>query len=170
VDHTFIPNYAYNTVKSYVFSLASELKLRRGQNFLDAPNAWFIHTTLKHFLKTRDASTLTFRRPITIDMLPLILKNSDMGNFTTRSMVTMIIIGVLGCFRIGEICSKTEGKRQFFIRNRDLVTTEQGTKITLWNTKTDKENKGVDKFIANLEGYIINPQNLIKGLQIARRH
>src|SRR5438067_1902841 len=111
IVHLFQENYAYNTVRSYVFSLASELKFRRGQNFLDAPNAWFIHTTLKHFLKTRNASTLTFRRPITIDILPLILKNSDMGNFTTRSMVTMVIVGVLGCFRIGEICSKTEGKR-----------------------------------------------------------
>jgi len=81
IIHLFRRDYAYNTVRSYIFSLASELKFRRGKNFLGDPNAWFIHSTLKHFLKTRDASTLTFRRPITTDMLPLILKNSDMGIF-----------------------------------------------------------------------------------------
>ena len=34
-------------------------------------------------------------------------------------------------------------------------------------TKTDKDNKGVTKFIANLRG-CLNPYNLIKALQIAR--
>ena len=78
-------------------------------------------------------------------------------------MVTMIVIGVLGCFRIGEICGRTEGQKHLFIRNRDLTNSIEGTKITLWNTKTDRENKGVEKFIANLKGYIVNPYNLIKG-------
>src|SRR5207302_5600547 len=124
----------YNTVRTYVFSLASELKFRRRQNFLEGPNAWFVHTTLKHFLKTRDTSTLTFRRPITIDMLPLILKNSDMGNFTSRSMVTMIVIGVFGRFRIGEICGRIEGKHNSFIRNRDLILSEEGIKKLHYGT------------------------------------
>ena len=78
-------------------------------------------------------------------------------------MVTMIIIGVFGCFRIGEICGRTENK------HRDLITSEDGVHITLWRTKTDKENKGITKFIANLRDSFINPVNLIRGLQIARR-
>ena len=104
-----------------------------------------------------------------LDMLPLIVKNANMGNFTTRSMVTMIVIGVFGCFRIGEICGRKEGKDHSFIRNRDLILSNEGIQITLWKTKTDKGNIGVNKFIANLSGCCINPHNLVKSLQIARR-
>jgi len=169
IIHLFQSNYAYNTVRSYVFSLASEIKFRGGTSFFGGPNAWFIHSTLKHFLKTKTAATLVFRRPITLDMLPHIIKAVNMVDYTTRVMVTMVIVGVFGCFRIGEICGRTEGKVQSFIKNRDISMSEKGAKITLWGTKTDKDNKGVNKFIANLHGDPINPFNLIKSLQIARR-
>src|ERR1700722_19102680 len=90
-------------------------------------------------------------------MLPLILKNSDYP-WSPWSLLEFLAAS-----------GRKEGKEHSFIRNKDIVLSKDGLKITLWKTKTDNKNIGVNKFIANLSGCLINPCNLVKGLKIARR-
>src|ERR1700722_3034120 len=49
----FRRNYAYSTVRSYLFSLAAEIRFRGGKDFLDNTDSWFIHSTLRHYLRTK---------------------------------------------------------------------------------------------------------------------
>src|ERR1700722_14394591 len=69
-------------------------------------------------------------------MLPLILKNSDYP-WSPWSLLEFLAAS-----------GRKEGKEHSFIRNRDIVLAKDGLKITLWKTKTDNKNIGVNKFIA----------------------
>jgi integrase len=157
---------AYNSVRTYIFSLSVELKLRGGKNFMKDSDNWFIHSTLKHYKRTMGTQPINYRRPITIDMLPLLVQQVDLKDTTSRTLVTMIIIGVFGCFRIGELCFKKTN----FIKNSDVSFNSTGVTITLHGTKTDSDKKGVKKFLADIKNCSINPCNFLRSICLTRKH
>lgn len=154
----------YNSVRTYLFSLVTEIKLRGGKDILDKDKSWYIDSTLKYYKRTNGTLPQIYRRPITVDMLPKIIEITNLEDFSLRSMATMIVVGVFGCFRIGEICFK----KKYYIRNKDVKLTKNGTFIHLRNTKTDTEKKGVNKFLANILSSSINPSNLLYSLRFGR--
>jgi hypothetical protein len=164
IVYLFKRRLCFNTVRSYLFSLAVELKLRGGNNFFEQHDAWFVHTTMKYYKRLLGTRPLTYRRPITLDYLPKIIGLTNLSILLERTLFTMIVIGIFGCFRVGELC----GHGQTFIRNKDVVFRRAGVVITLWNSKTDKEKKGIKKFISDVPSSKFNPYNLMKSLAVAR--
>lgn len=94
----------YGTVKSYMFSLASELKIRGGKNILEPFDSWFIRATLKHYRIKIGNKPIRYRRPLTTEVLVSLVKSLDFSIFDNRVYGTMAVIGFYGLLRIGELC------------------------------------------------------------------
>jgi len=95
------------------------------------------------FIKRRlGGATLHYRRPLTLDLLASLIKSVNLTDYDTRVMITMIVVGTFGLFRIGEICYVKRKRDVKFIRNCDAREKDQ-FKIILYGTKTDTEKKGI---------------------------
>ena len=57
----------------------------------------------------------------------------------------MVIVGVYGLLRIGELCYIKDGDVIKFIRNKDVNIESKAITITLHQTKTDSKKVGVRK-------------------------
>lgn len=138
---------AYRTVQSYLYSLSAEIKFRGGIDILRQGFNWFVHSTMKHYLRSKGTAPIKYRRPLTVDLLNKLLSTLDLSDYNTRVYATMIAVGVFCLLRIGEICSTLSKGVPKFIRNCDLVFKSGWIEFTLWNTKTDIERRGVKKWI-----------------------
>jgi integrase len=147
----------YNTVRSYLYALAAEIKFRGGRDIVDKFHSWFIHTTMKHFRLQLGTQPLVYRRPLTVALLNQLLATLDLRYFNVRVYATMLAVGVYCLMRIGEVCSVTQNKVCKFIKNKDLVFGYGYIQLTLWKTKTDKDRRGVLKYISNLISAPFNP-------------
>ena len=157
----FKQDLAYRTVKAYMYSLKTEIMIRGGRNILEEFNAWFIHSTLKHYRRQLGSATIQYRRPLTTDMLPLLFNQLDLSDYDTRIYATMAVIGVYCLLRIGELCFVRYEGTSKFIRNRDVIFSKKGVMFKLFRTKTDKDKKGVNKYISKLQGVSPNPERLM---------
>lgn len=138
---------AYRTVQSYLYSLSAEIKFRGGNDILRQGFNWYIHSTMKHFMRSKGTQPIRLRRPLTIDLLNRLLVSLDLSEYNTRVYATMLTVGVYCLLRIGEICYSSLKGVVKFIRNSDIVFKSRYIEFTLWNTKTDLEKKGVKKWI-----------------------
>lgn len=158
----------YGTVRTYLFSLASEIKYRGGSNILSKECNWFIHSTLKHFQLAKGSSPIVYRRPLTVDLLCKVLERVDFSDFDSRVYATMLAVGVFCLLRIGEVCdTRIDGKHKF-IRNKDLIFRINHIEFILWRTKTDVEGRGVKKYIAKMESFKWSPFQLVHRLKILK--
>jgi hypothetical protein len=132
----------YNTVRSYLYSLAAEIKFRGGRDIVGGDHSWFIHSTLKHFKSRLGTGPIVYRRPLTVDLLFRLLDSLDLSLFDNYVYATMLVVGVFCLLRIGELCCGKTGGVLKFIKNRDLAFKKGYVELTLWNTKTDKERRG----------------------------
>ena len=71
----------------------------------------------------------------------------------TISFTAMCYTGVYTLMRVGELCYLKQGGREKFIANKDVKIFQDRIEITIWKSKTDKNNKGVKKIIANLNTF-----------------
>lgn len=157
----------YRTVQSYLYSLSSELQFRGGRNILQDGFNWFIHTTLKHYLRSKGNKTIKYRRPLTIDLLNKLLSTLDLSDYNTRVYATMLTVGVYCLLRIGEICKTSTNRVDKFIRNKDIAFKPGYVEFTLWNTKTDFERKGVKKCIIKTKARFC-PFDLVHKLKVVK--
>lgn len=51
----------YITVRSYLYSLAAEMKFRGGNDIINEDHSWFIHCTMKHFKLRLGTAPLVYR-------------------------------------------------------------------------------------------------------------
>jgi integrase len=151
----------YGTVKSYLFSLTSELKLRGGKDILQPFDSWFIRSTLKHYQLTLGNAQIQYRKPITVDIVKKLFLAADLSCYNTRVYITMIVIGVFGLLRIGELCSTKINGTQKFIRNMDVNCHGNVATIRLYGTKTDLDKKGITKYFGDTKRIKPNPFRLI---------
>lgn len=158
----------YNSVRSYLYSLAAEIRYRGGKNIMSKECNWFIHATMKHFRLSLGSAPIMYRRPLTIDMLNKLLTSIDLSDFDNRVFATMLSVGVYCLMRIGEICSSKSGKVVKFIRNQDIKWTLKGIGIALWSTKTDLEKKGVKKWIVKLPNVAFSPFEMMRRLKLVK--
>ena len=93
----------YNTVRSYLYSLAAELKFRGGRDIVSEDHSWFIHSTLKHFKSRLGTGPIVYRRPLTVDLLFQLLKTLDLSKFDVYVYATMLSVGVFCLLRIGAV-------------------------------------------------------------------
>ena len=156
---------AYNTVRSYLYSLAAELKFRGGRDIVGKDHSWFIHSTLKHFKSKLGTQPIVYRRPLTVDLLFSLLGTLDLSDFDTLVYATMLAVGVFCLLRIGELCWVRSGDRLKFIMNRDLTFNKGSIELTLWQTKTDRDRRGVKKWINDLKGVPFNPYEMVHRLK-----
>jgi integrase len=160
--YLFKRHYSYNTIKTYLYSLASEIRIRGGKNIVIPYESWFVHTTLAYMKKSLGTGPITFRRPLTIDLLALLFKILDLKDYDTYVYACMLTMGVYCMLRVGELCySKDEGVEKY-IRNGDITFYSDYISYTLHNTKTDKDKRGVKKYIADIKSAVINPFDFMR--------
>jgi hypothetical protein len=93
-------------------------------------------------------------------MLQLVLKNINLADYDTRVYATMAVVGVFCLLRIGELCSVKYENRSKFICNKDIKFAKGHAVFTLFNTKTDKDKKGVVKAAGDARGHP-NPYRML---------
>lgn len=159
---------SYHTIRSYVYTLAAEIRLRGGPNFIVPNGSWFIHITLEYFARELGTSPRITRRPLTLSELRSILDISDLTDHNTLVFCTMLAVGIFCLLRIGELCyTKSRGKPKF-IANRDIIIKHDRILIHLHRTKTDQRGIGTIKTITNIKHNSINPFNLIWALKFSK--
>jgi len=65
---------------------------------------------------------------------------------------------------IGELCWIRYSDASKFIKNRDLCFKKGHIELTLWKTKTDKDKRGVKKWISDLKDAPFNPYRMVQKL------
>ena len=58
--------------------------LRQGFN-------WYIHSTMKHYMRSKGTQPIRLRRPLTVDLLNLLLASLDLSDYDTRVYATMLV-------------------------------------------------------------------------------
>ena len=159
----------YRTVHAYLYALKVEIKLRGGKDIIDKADSWFVHSTMKHYLKTMGNKTLVYRRPLTIDLLQKLIKKLDLEDYDTRVMATMLVVGVYCLLRIGELCYVRDEDKTKFIKNKDFIFTPTHAVFTLVGTKTDFNKVGVQKYIADLKNSPFNPFSYVYALRSSKQ-
>lgn len=152
-------------MRSYLYSLAAEIKLRGGRDIVHDDHSWFIHSTLKYFKSRLGTGPIVYRRPLTIDLLHTLLHSLDLSDFDVLVYATMLAVGVYCLLRIGELCWCSSGGSQKFIRNRDFSFNRSCISFTLWRTKTDREGRGVKKWIGDIKTSAFNPLAMVVKLK-----
>jgi hypothetical protein len=158
----------YNTVRSYLYSLAAEIKFRGGIDILNKDNNWFIHATMKHFIKKLGNKPIIYRKALTVDLLESLLCGINLSTFDDWVFATMLVVGVYCLMRVGEICSSTYEKKSKFIRNRDITFNKDHVLFTLWSTKTDTGNLGMLKWITDIKNVRFNPFDMVCRLKMMK--
>ena len=97
----------------------------------------FIRSTLKHYQLKLGNAPIHYRRPLTIDMVKRLFESTDLTMFNNRVFMTMIVVGVYGLFRIGELCAAGSKGTQAYIKNQDVTCKGKVAVIKLYGTKTD---------------------------------
>jgi len=159
---------SFLTIKTYFYSLVTEIKLRGGKNCNNPERAWFIHSTFKFIRRDIGGGAVKYRRPLTIDLLAPLIKKLDLTNHDTRVMATMVVVGVFGLFRVREICYIKNKNHTKFIRNCDIIKAHDKFIITLYNTKTDIDKKGIKKYLVNTTNGGVNPFLFLQGLRATK--
>ena len=152
------------TIKTYLYSLSSEIKRRRpsiyhSQRFLVHP----LHT--QSYLSTTPCKGPVFRRPITVPVLKELLQALDFTTGDDLLYGVMVAVGVFGMFRINELCAVGRVKALKFIRNKDLTFHRGHASIKLYNTKTKQV---VTKVLADIKGQPCNPCGLLWSLVMSK--
>lgn len=153
------------TIRTYLYSLSSEIKLRGGPPFMVPKGAWFIHSTLKAITRTTPCKGPVFRRPITVPVLKVLLGALDFSSGDDLLYGAMVTVGVFGMFRINELCAVGRIASLKFIRNKDVSFHQGHAIIKLYNTKTKKE---VTKVLADVQGQVCNPCGLLWSFIMAK--
>jgi hypothetical protein len=159
---------AFGTVRSYLFSFASELRMRGGKNILEPFDSWFIRATLKHYRRDLGNKPIRYKRPLTVDVLCRLIGSLDLTDTDTRIYATMAVVGVFGLLRIGELCYSRVGGTVKYISNNDVSCMGGTATIKLHRTKTDVDRKGITKYFCNLKGFFPNPFKMIFILRSTR--
>ena len=154
---------SYHTVRSYLYSLAAELKFRGGSDIVAKDHSWFIHSTLKHFKTKLGTQPIVYRRPLTVELLFHLLSTLELSSFDVYA--TMLTVGIFCLLRIGELCWVQYGGAPKFIKNRDLTFGKGYIELTLWQTKTDRDRRGVKKWINDIKGAPFNPYKMVHKLK-----
>ena len=166
--HLYQLGLAYYSIRTYLYSLASEIKLRGGPSIIIPYGSWFIRATLRAVMKSRGAGPLRIRRPFTVNDLERLVRAVDLDCYDNLVRCAMLAIGVYGMFRIGELCFQRTKKCSKFIANKDLGIFEDHLQIVLHKTKTDIERRGVVKTIGDVGNIKSNPFRLIKILKMCK--
>lgn len=153
------------TIRTYLYSLSSEVKKRGGPPFITPKGSWFIHSTLKAIARVTPLRGPVFRRPITVPVLNRFLKALNFSTGDDLLFGVMATVGVFGMFRINELCAVGKIKAQKFIRNKDVSFGKGHAIIQIFNTKT----KGaVTKVLADVKGHQCNPCGLLWSFVMAK--
>ena len=134
--------YQYKTIKSYVSAVATELKMK-GRQCPVLSEAWYYQTSMRGILRTVGEGQGTRRRALTVDMLPAFFSTIDTTAYDSLLMGTMVVVGVFGLFRVGEICYSSTNK-EGVIRIMDVKWSEAGMTIRLRSSKTDIGKAGIN--------------------------
>lgn len=154
------------TIRTYLYSLSSEIKKKGGPPFIIPKGSWFIHSTLKAITRTTPSKSPVFRRPITVPVLNRFLKALNFSTGDDLLYGVMTTVGVFGMFRINELCAVGRIKDQKFIRNKDVSFDQGHATIQIFNTKT----KGaVTKILADVKGKTCNPCGLLWSFMMAKK-
>ena len=97
------------------------------------------------------------------DMLPAFFSKIDTTAYDNLLMGTMVVVGVFGLFRVGEICYSSTNKERV-IRIMDVKWSEEGMTIRLRSSKTDIGKAGINKFITNTTDFWPDPCKLMKSI------
>lgn len=146
------------TIRTYLYTLSSEVKQRGGPAFLIPRGSWFIHATLKAITRVSPIKAPLFRRPITIPVLHQFLQALDFSTGDDLLYGVMTTVGVFGFLRINELCAVGKIGSQKFIRVKDVSFRNGHAVVSIYNTKTKDI---VEKVLANLTGYRCNPCGLL---------
>ena len=114
-------------------------------------------------LRTVGEGQSTRRRALTVDMLPAFFSKIDTTAYDNLLMGTMVVVGVFGLFRVGEICYSSTNKERV-IRIMDVKWSEEGMTIRLRSSKTDIGKAGINKFITNTTDFWPDPCKLMKSI------
>lgn len=156
---------AYSTIRTYLYSLASEIKMRGGRQIFRQFEDWFIHTTLRYILRKLGTEPLRYRRPLTVDMLfKLVNESASRGDV----FIAMLFLGVFGMLRVGELCYSKTKEVTKFITNGDVRFSKLQVEFTLRGTKTDLKKEGVLKAVASIPDVKFNPYDFIRSYQMSK--
>jgi integrase len=169
IIYLFRRKLTYGTVRSYLFSLTSEIKIRGGRDILQPFDSWFIRSTLKHYQLKLGNAPIHYRRPLTIDIVKKLLDATDLTVFNNRVYITMIVVGVYGLFRIGELCGAGDKGTHIGIKNKDVTCRGKVAIIMLYGTKTDLNKVGVTKYFSDTGKVTPNPFRLIYMLKSLKK-
>ena len=98
---------------------------------------------MRGILRTVGEGQGTRRRALTVDMLPAFFSTIDTTAYDSLLMGTMVVVGVFGLFRVGEICYSSTNK-EGVIRIMDVKWSEAGMTIRLRSSKTDIGKAGIN--------------------------
>ena len=166
--HLYQSGLAYHSIRTYLYSLASEIKIRGGPCIIIPYGSWFIRATMRYVLKSKGAGPIQVRRPLTVNILDELVRSVDLDEYDVLVYCAMLAVGVYGMLRIGEVCFQKTKKITKFIANRDISLLRDHVKIVLHKTKTDIERRGVEKFISNVGEIKSNPFTLARNLKMCK--
>ena len=166
--YLFHRNLAYNSIRTYLYSLAAEIKLRGGASIIIPYGSWFIRATLRYVMKTKGAGPIQIRRPLTVIILERLVRSVDLGSYDNLVLCAMLAVGVYGMLRIGEVCYQGKSRGIKFIANKDLSLHDDYVRVILHKTKTDIARRGVEKIIGNVGNVKSNPFVLVRNLKMCK--
>ena len=114
IVYLFNKKLAFNSVRSYLYSWVTEIKLRGGNDFIKLSDAWFIHSTMKHYQRTLGAGPIQYRRPLTADCLVTLIRHTDLTDYNSRVMMAMLIMGVFCMLRVGSMLCQWGRSREIY--------------------------------------------------------
>ena len=166
--YLFQKHLSYHTIRSYVYTLAAEIRMRGGANIIIPHESWFLHSTLNYLARELGTNSQINRRPLTVHDLISIFNISDLNDHDTFVFCTMLAVGVFCLLRIGELCFTRMRGQPKFIANKDVTFKGNRIEFTLYNTKTDNKRKGIIKTLTNVKNAPINPFNLVWAIQASK--
>lgn len=166
--HLYQMKLTYYSIRTYLYSLASEIKLRGGPSIIIPYGSWFIRATLRSVLKEKGAGPIQIRRPFTVTNLEELVREVDINIYDNLVRCAMLALGVYGMLRVGELCYQKTKRSSKFISNKDVSLFEDYIRIVLHKTKTDIERRGVEKFISNVGSIRSNPFVLVRNLKMCK--
>jgi integrase len=105
---------------------------------------------------------------LTIELLARILQNIDLSDYNNMVYGCMLCMGVYCLLRIGELCYSKENKVEKMIRNKDICFKHDHIEFIIRYSKTDKDRKGIRKYIADIPSAKLNPYDMMRRFKCAK--
>lgn len=106
-----------NTIRADLSAIRN-YHIERGWSWPDSKNRnkeWpLLARTLRAIEIKQGPKKRDNRKPITLDMLKLMLSKTDCNNFNNNVMIVIMVVALFGLFRISELCNKSLLKQLWF--------------------------------------------------------